>query len=136
MIMVTILISLVFINIVSCQPTIFEWICDPNIYDSVETTILCDYIMQANLDDVLNDTASNITLFAPNNQAFMDLSSEISAQLNDPSKLQDLLLYHAVSPEISVTVFEGNDIITMLNNGTVTTNLLGTPWIIIIDELG
>jgi len=88
---------------------------------SDDFSTLTSAIDAAGLTDVLSGDGA-LTVFAPNNEAFADLSDELRTKLFDPiwqPQLQDVLLYHvlgevvpgsAVLPGESKTTLNGEDI--------------------------
>lgn len=71
--------------------------------------------------DVLNNTTTRYTLFAPNNDAFAKLSDfDRTSLLNDTERLRRALLYHVVAGDLpSTEVVKINSIETLLNDNSI-----------------
>jgi len=85
---------------------------------------LCSLIKQADLYDTLNDQDATYTVFAPTNQAFNELPSDIlDAVTSDVDLLREVLLFHTVAGERKYTTKLKNGVVTtMANGGTTTTS--------------
>ncbi len=79
--------------------------------------ILLKAVKEANLDSVI-ESADNITVFAPDDNAFNKLEGFISESLLKPEnkeKLADILKYHLVSSAMPADAVESIDSIEMMN---------------------
>ena len=66
--------------------------------DNASFTTLVAALEATGLDMVLDDTTTDFTVFAPTNDAFALLGEDtITALLDDPDTLRNILLYHVVS---------------------------------------
>ncbi len=75
---------------------------------------LCTAVTQAGLGETLSE--GSFTVFAPTNEAFMNLGSEmLNAVLADNELLTNIVLYHVVDEELSPADLECNDKIRMAN---------------------
>jgi len=100
---------------IACQ-TVTEVACS-----LPEFTILCALVGDANLGDVL-DGEDEITLFAPTNDAFEALPTELAeAIVSDLDLLSTVLLSHAVPGYIFSTDLECGAEISMINGAETTT---------------
>lgn len=100
---------------IACQ-TVTEVACS-----LPEFTILCSLVGDANLGDVL-DGEDEITLFAPTNDAFEALPTELAeAIVSDLDFLSTVLLSHAVPGYIFSTDLECGAEISMINGAETTT---------------
>lgn len=110
------------------------------IVESPDHSILEDAINSANLIGPLSGT-DQVTLFAPTNQAFNNLSIELWQQLNaDPNGLlRNVLLRHVLNNQAAsnnfingafVTVANGEEIQITINNGNI---FFGNAQIIVED---
>ena len=83
-----------------------------------EFSTLAQALEATNLVDYFNEVGP-FTFFAPTDEAFAALPEEdLNALLNDPTQLQDILMYHVTSGEIyNADLAEGT--ITMQNEGTL-----------------
>jgi len=113
------------INKVLCPPsgTIAQIVTnDPNFF------ILLTAVIKADLDSALNDPDSNLTVFAPTNEAFSHLLVELGItlqQLLDLPNLKDILLYHVLGQTIfsaAIKKGETNNIPTLDNGKTIDLN--------------
>ncbi|GAX27073.1 hypothetical protein FisN_9Lh212 [Fistulifera solaris] len=92
----------------SCS-TIAEIACSTHDFST-----LCTAITQAGLGGTLSE--GSFTVFAPTNEAFMNLGSEmIHAVLADNELLTNIVLYHVVDEELSPADLKCNDRIKMVN---------------------
>lgn len=86
---------------------------------SADHSILKDAIDAAGLDGALDDPNGEFTVFAPDNDAFSDLLTQLgitaSQLLNDPD-LEDYLLYHVLSgATVNSGDIDNGDIVTPMN---------------------
>jgi transforming growth factor-beta-induced protein len=93
-------------------------------------------LTSGNYDDLLNaasDASSDLTLFAPDNEAFGDLLELLDLDLADipENVVRDILMYHLVGTGYAagdltdgamVTTLQGEDIMVMKDGGMVTLN--------------
>ena len=78
-------------------------------------TVLTQAVVTAELLPALTNPLTSYTVFAPSDQAFNDLATELNTDINGIlalSNLQDILLYHVV---------DGSLLAADLTNGTLTT---------------
>lgn len=92
-------------------------------------------IETANLEETLENTDNEFTLFAPTDAAFAAVDSDtLDSLLSDPDELSDLLLYHVLSGEVdssgvisavgtTVTTANNQSIAVSMANGQVFANL-------------
>lgn len=66
-----------------------------------------------NLQSELNNNQNNLTIFAPTDDAFATLPTEIREKLSDPEKMQELLKYHIVTHAIGDRDIEQGEVITL-----------------------
>ncbi len=64
--------------------------------DTEGFSALCSAIETAGLADALSSNARNLTVFAPTDQAFIDLIGDGGSVTLNREILEDLLLYHAI----------------------------------------
>jgi uncharacterized surface protein with fasciclin (FAS1) repeats len=87
---------------------------------SSEHTTLRDAILAAELDGALNDPNGEFTVFAPDNDAFDDVLTELGltpAQLLASADLADILLYHVLSgATVNSSDLSNGQIETPMNN--------------------
>lgn len=84
-------------------------------------------IQEAGLEESL-DSMSNMTLFAPTNDAIDSMPMEQLKELKgNPTKLRDLLMYHITGPEAQGCDMENNQLLkTGLMDKSVRVNLFAT----------
>ncbi|WP_107039635.1 fasciclin domain-containing protein [Brumimicrobium mesophilum] len=85
---------------------------------SPDHTTLTAAIDAAGLDATLNDPMGDFTVFAPDNDAFGLLLSELgitSADLLASPDLSDILTYHVLSNSVASSAITNGDIVTPLN---------------------
>ncbi|GGS55710.1 fasciclin domain-containing protein [Streptomyces cinerochromogenes] len=83
--------------------------------------------VRARLNDTL-DEKSNITVFAPNNQAFQKVSvSQLSSLLGDTGQLKKVLTYHVVDRQITPDELSKGSF-TTVEGGKLTTSGSGTDF--------
>lgn len=95
-----------------------------NVYDDViatspDHTSLTAAIQAAGLEGALQDDASSLTVFAPDNAAFDDLAAALGLtipELLDLENLGDILLYHVLGSEVLAEAINNGDIVTPLND--------------------
>ncbi|WP_432155655.1 MULTISPECIES: fasciclin domain-containing protein [unclassified Streptomyces] len=84
-------------------------------------------VVRAQLGDTL-DGKPDITLFAPDQQAFEDMkASQLTSLLNDQEQLQKVLTYHVVDKRITPDQLS-NGSFTTLEGGKLTTSGSGTDF--------
>lgn len=112
------------------------------VYEKIEVTgalkemgfdTLLKALKAADLMDAL-ESAENITIFAPNNEAFEKLEKSVLQDLlkeENREKLSDILKYHVISSEIpsdtvvsfdSIEMMNGHDAEILKRNGSVLIN--------------
>jgi transforming growth factor-beta-induced protein len=99
-------------------------------------SILRDALIKADLVGAFTDDV-NYTVFAPNNDAFIDLLGELGfASLDDipVDILTNVLLYHVVDGRVFSSDLSDGLMVNALNGGTITFDLSGAPSI--VDENG
>ncbi len=83
-------------------------------------------VIRAGLFDALSDTDTELTVFAPTNEAFtaaLDaLGITLDELVSDREALRNILLYHVVEGEVTSDMLEAGDV-TTLNGATVTISL-------------
>lgn len=103
-----------------------ETVADAAIDNGFSTLVAA--VVAGELLPALSDPFTQYTVFAPTNQAFDDLASDLGVTLNDIlalPNLQDILLYHALGSEVlsgdltngSVATLEGGTVLVNLTNG-------------------
>jgi transforming growth factor-beta-induced protein len=66
-------------------------------------------IKAAGLESTLKDANTDLTIFAPTNQAFQALGKNaVEKLIQTPEKLKSTLLYHAVSGSVLMNALKGN----------------------------
>ncbi|HBH24464.1 MAG TPA: hypothetical protein DDY13_13715 [Cytophagales bacterium] len=99
-------------------------------------SILRDALIKADLVGAFTDDV-NYNVFAPNNDAFIDLLGELGfASLDDipVDILTNVLLYHVVDGRVFSSDLSDGLMVNALNGGTITFDLSGAPSI--VDENG
>ena len=84
-------------------------------------------VISAELLPALSDPYAQYTVFAPTNQAFDDLATDLGVTLADIlalPNLADILLYHALDSEVLSTGLSNGTVVTM-EGSTVLVNLNG-----------
>ena len=83
-------------------------------------------VIRAGLFDALSDTDTELTVFAPTNEAFtaaLDaLGITLDELVSDREALRNILLYHVVEGEVTSDMLEAGEV-TTLNGATVTISL-------------
>jgi len=95
-----------------------------NVFDDViasspDHTSLTAALEAAELDDDLQNTNAEFTVFAPDNDAFEALATELGVTVGDLLELDNLgqiLLYHVIDTEIPSSAIENGDIQPPLSN--------------------
>ncbi|MFF4791458.1 fasciclin domain-containing protein [Streptomyces sp. NPDC001276] len=88
---------------------------------------LVSAVVRARLSGSL-DGKSNITVFAPNNQAFQKLNvSQLSSLLGNQGQLKKVLTYHVVDKQITPSELSKGSFTTM-EGGKLTTSGSGTDF--------
>lgn len=111
-----IVLCLVFLSTITFAQT--------NVYDDViatsdDHTSLTAAIQAAGLESALQDDASSLTVFAPDNDAFDDLAAALELsipELLNLENLDDILLYHVLGNEVLAAAINNGDIVTPLND--------------------
>jgi uncharacterized surface protein with fasciclin (FAS1) repeats len=85
-------------------------------------------VKKAGLVDTLN-SASGITVFAPDNAAFAKIpSATLSKVLSDKAELTKILTYHVVAGRYTPTQLAAGTPLKTLEGGTVTPALMGSTY--------
>ena len=118
----------------NAQNSVFEIISNSSNHTTLEAALI-----QANLDSVLSDTASQMsyTVFAPTDSAFtayLSANGLTAADLLANPKLSNILLHHVVSGTVlstslsngEVTTLSGLDVTVDLTNGVMIDNAMVT----------
>jgi uncharacterized surface protein with fasciclin (FAS1) repeats len=95
----------------------------------------------AGLKAILSDTSSQLTVFAPNDEAFKTLASgtlglTTEELLADVEKLKDILLYHCVKGFVSSGDLKNNQVIETLQGGEIEVEINGEKLFINSNETG
>ena len=106
--------------------SVFDIISESESHNILETAIVA-----CELDSILS-YYSNLTLFAPTDEAFDNLPvGTIDALLSDTESLSEILLYHIVSSvamstdlsdSMTIATLQGDNILVGISNGEVTIN--------------
>ncbi len=117
------------------------------IVDSEDHTILEAAVVEAGLVEALNETTGTFTVFAPTDNAFITLASQLNVEVEDLLELPnlaDILLYHVLPEVVLEEVLLPFSVFSMWgtllpdapmyiqSNGT-TINVNGNSWIITAD---
>ncbi len=96
---------------------------------------LVSLVTEAGLVDALSDTNSELTVFAPTNDAFAKVDSATLAKLKaNPEALKQVLTYHVVtSKALSSNLTDGQEI-TTLEGSKVTVKISGTSVSLMADS--
>ena len=94
-----------------------------NVYDNViatspDHTSLAAALQQEGLVGALQNNASTLTVFAPDNAAFDNLAAELNTDINGLlalPNLSDILLYHVLGVTATAADVNNGDIVTPLN---------------------
>ena len=85
-------------------------------------------VKKAGLVDTLN-SASGITVFAPDNAAFAKIpSATLSKVLSDKAELTKILTYHVIAGRYTPTQLAAGTPLKTLEGGTVTPALMGSTY--------
>jgi uncharacterized surface protein with fasciclin (FAS1) repeats len=98
----------------SAQTNVF----DDVIATSPDHTSLTAALEAAELDDDLQNDAATFTVFAPDNDAFDDLATQLGLtipELLELENLADILLYHVLDGQVLAADIENGDLVTPLN---------------------
>lgn len=98
-------------------------------------------IEAAGLKAILSDTSSQLTVFAPNDEAFKMLASgtlglTTEQLLANPEKLKDILLYHCVKGVVSSADLKAGQLIETLQGGKVDVEIIREELFINSNETG
>lgn len=93
-----------------------------NVFDDIiatspNHTYLEAAILQENLEGALQ-TSPNVTVFAPDDQAFTDLANALGTDINGLlalPNLSDILLYHVIGASVPSSAVNNGDIVTVLS---------------------
>ena len=102
-----------------------------------EQALAAASLNQPILMDLLDDSTSTLTLFAPTNVAFLDFENILANPpltswfSTFPERLDDLLHYHLVQGEVSLT--EPQTLSTLLSETTIDVRLLGSQAEVVFD---
>lgn len=117
------------------------------IVDSEDHTILEAAVVEAGLVEALSETTGTFTVFAPTDNAFITLASQLNVEVEDLLELPnlaDILLYHVLPEVVLEEVLLPFSVFSMWgtllpdapmyiqSNGT-TINVNGNSWIITAD---
>lgn len=98
--------------------------------DNGSFTTLITALEATGLDDVLANEARSFTVFAPTDAAFSKLDpADLTALLNDPDTLSDILLYHVLADaevNSSTAIAAAGTTLTMANTDDVGVALSGS----------
>ena len=125
------LVALLFLAINTsffAQTNVFDDI----ISSSANHTYLTAALVQENLDAALQDPNANLTVFAPDDNAFLDLANALNTDINGLlalPNLSDILLYHVLGSNAPSSALTNGQIVTPLNPAntiklTVTTTAM------------
>jgi uncharacterized surface protein with fasciclin (FAS1) repeats len=90
-------------------------------------TTLAAEIMKADLTATLN-SAKNITVFAPDNQAFKDLTAHDMAMMSGMTELAKVLKYHVVTGRITPAELAHGMTLTTLEGSQLKTSRMGSVY--------
>jgi len=90
-------------------------------------TTLAAEIMKADLTATLN-TAKSITVFAPDNQAFKNLTAHDMAMMSGMTELAKVLKYHVVTGRITPAELAHGMTLTTLEGGQLKTSRMGSVY--------
>jgi uncharacterized surface protein with fasciclin (FAS1) repeats len=94
--------------------------------ETPELNTLGTLVIRAGLFGALSDTDTELTVFAPTNEAFTAALDELGITVDDlvadRDMLQSILLYHVVEGEVTSDMLEAGEV-TTLNGATVTISL-------------
>ena len=117
------------------------------VVDSEDHTILEAAVVEAGLVEALSETTGTFTVFAPTDNAFITLASQLNVEVEDLLELPnlaDILLYHVLPEVVLEEVLLPFSVFSMWgtllpdapmyiqSNGT-TINVNGNSWIITAD---
>ncbi|MDA9986560.1 fasciclin domain-containing protein [Crocinitomicaceae bacterium] len=117
------------------------------VVDSEDHTILEAAVLEAGLVEALSETTGTFTVFAPTDNAFITLASQLNVEVEDLLELPnlaDILLYHVLPEVVLEEVLLPFSVFSMWgtllpdapmyiqSNGT-TINVNGNSWIITAD---
>ena len=105
---------------------------DDIISSSANHTYLTAALVQENLDAALQDPNANLTVFAPDDNAFLNLANALNTDINGLlalPNLSDILLYHVLGSNAPSSALTNGQIVTPLNPAntiklTVTTTAM------------
>lgn len=110
-----------------------------NLVEEAETaglTTLLQLVKDAGLEDALTDPDTELTVFAPTNQAFEALGEEVLAELAaDPERLKSILLYHVTAGAVKAEDIQNDVLVDSLatmtdeNGEEVTLKLRGNKYL-------
>ena len=90
-------------------------------------TTLAAEIMKADLTATLN-SAKNITVFAPDNQAFKNLTAHDMAMMSGMTELVKILKYHVVTGRITPAELAHGMTLTTVEGSQLTTSRMGSVY--------
>ena len=90
-------------------------------------TTLAAEIMKADLTATLN-TAKSITVFAPDNQAFKNLTAHDMAMMSGMTELAKVLTYHVVTGRITPAGLAHGMTLTTVEGSQLTTSRMGSVY--------
>ena len=90
-------------------------------------TTLAAEIMKADLTATLN-SAKSITVFAPDNQAFKNLTAHDMAMMSGMTELAKVLKYHVVTGRITPAELAHGMTLTTLEGGQLKTSRMGSVY--------
>lgn len=102
-----------------------------------DTSILLDLVKEAWLAETLMDEDSNLTVFAPTNQAFLNYLEENDMNLSDVKNnemLGDILMYHIIPGSVNAVDVAMMDNMSLVETLEWTTITLQTEWTIMINN--
>ena len=108
-----------FSNYVSSQTNVFDDIIVP----SPNHTYLELALIQENLDVALQNSSAQLTVFAPDDNAFTNLAVSLGVTVPDLlalPNLTDILTYHVLGTNVSASAINNGDVVTPLS----TTNTI------------
>ncbi len=95
--------------------------------DEAQFTILLDLLEATDLTDALDDENTELTVFAPTDEAFEDLLDEMGLELNavaeDVDLLTTILLYHVADGAVLSSDLEDGQKITTLQTSSITVSI-------------
>ena len=115
------MLALFYVNSTYSQTTVWDIIINSSDHNTLEAALRA-----AELEGPLWNHSSNLTVFAPTDDAFDALpAGTVDALLADPTgTLTDILLYHIVGAEAFSTDLSDGQMITTLNGDSVTVKFM------------